>query len=362
MALVDMGLAFWPPLQLTGGVVAEALGSLNLTFDSATDRIAWVGRSTVTDTLTALYLRTGTVTTGCTIEVRIETVVNGRPSGTLWAAGTSVAVVIDNADDNVWKTATLSTPASLNEGDEYAVVVVVSSGTPNLQFKGNPGGSVSWAISGHYPLRLQDTGAGAWANVGSALAWVQRFGTAGVKHVVGLTPADTGAVVSFSSGTNPDERALRFRVPFKCRVIGIRAFMLNIAAGADATFSLWDAAGDADGEALGQASIDGDFALSTTQDGYVDLLFDAPVTLDIGTTYYAGIRADTANNIGLGELSNASLTDAMLAFPAGSAQTYLAARQWTAGAAGAWSDTTTTWPSGPAHETRSSTARSSSAK
>lgn len=344
MALQDIGLMYWPPLQLIGGVAGDALGQSPITFDSATDRLAWVGRSTVADTLTTIYLRTRVVTTGCTIDVRIETVVNGRPSGTLWGTNTNVNVVIDNADDNVWKTATLTAAASLAVGDEFAIVVTVASGTPNMQFLSNPGGSTNWSISGHYPLRLQDTGAGTWANVGSAFAWVAQFGTAGVSHIVGLTPADTGTITAYNSGTNPDERALRFQVPFKCRATGLRVPMFNIAAGGDFTFSLWDAAGDADGEALGQASIDGDFALSTTQDGYVDLLFDAPVTLDIGTTYYAGVRADTANNIGLGEMSNTSITDAMLAFPGVSAQMYLATRQWTAGAAGAWSNTTTTLP------------------
>jgi hypothetical protein len=344
MALQDIGLMYWPPLQLPGGLLSDALGQFAITFDSATDRLAWVGRSPITDALETIYLRTTTVTTGCTVDVRIETVVNGRPSGTLWGTNTNIAVVIADTDDNVWKTAALTAAASLNAGDEYAIVVVVSSGTPNLQFRGNPGGNTFWAISGHYPLRLQDTGAGTWANIGSALNWIAEFATAGVKHLVGLTPADTGTITAYNSGTAPDERALRFQVPFKCRIAGLRVMMFNIAAGADFSASLWDAAGDTDAEALGQASMDGDFALSTTQDGYVDLLFDAPVTLDIGTTYYAGVRADTANNIGLGQLSHTGVTDAMLAFPAGSAQTYLSTREWTAGAAGAWTDTTTALP------------------
>jgi hypothetical protein len=346
MALVDTGLMFWPALQLPGGAINNALGQGQIAFDSAADRLAWVGRAPYADSLTTVYLTTRTVTTGCTINVRIETVTNGRPSGTLWATDTSASVVIADTDDNTVKTATLTAAASLSAGSEFAIVISVASGTPNMNFANVPGGAPG-AWQAHYPLALQDTGAGAWAlpsGGGNGFCWLAQFSTRGIVQMTNLhAAAGTGTITAYNSGTSPDERALRFQVPFKCRVIGIRACLFNIAAGADMTFSLWDATGDADGEALGQATLDGDFALSTTQDGYVDLFF-SPVTLNIGTTYYAGVRADTANNIGLGELSNALVTNALSGFFGVNAQSCLATRTWTAGAAGAWSDTTTTLP------------------
>lgn len=345
MALVDTGLMFWPTPQLPGGAISNNLGVSILTFDSAADRLAWVGRSPYADSLTTIYLGTRTVTTGCTINVRIETVTNGRPSGTLWATDTSVSVVVADTDDNNVKTATLTAAASLSAGSEFAIVITVASGTPNFQFAGTPGALLgSWGS--HYPLCLQDTGTGTWvgASFGSGLAWIAQFASRGIVQLANLHSAAVSTpITSYNSGTTPDERALRFQVPFKCRVIGIRACMFNIAAGADMTFSLWDATGDADGEALGQATLDGDFALTTTQDGHVDLYF-SPVTLDIGTTYYAGVRADTANSIGLGELSNALVSNALTGLFGVNAQSYLSTRTWTAGAAGAWSDTTTTMP------------------
>lgn len=345
MPLQDIGLMYWPPLQLPGGPLASGLAVGTVTFDSATDRLALVDRCRVTDALDTVYLRTVTVTTGCTVEVRIETVVNGRPSGTLWATNTNATVVIDNADDNVWKTATLTAAASMNVGDEYAIVVIVSSGTPNMQFAAPPGNLTTYASLAHYPLTLQDPGGGTWASSGAGFEWIVKFATAGVKPVTGLNPTSgAGTITAFNSGTNPDERALRFQLPFKCRIAGLRVAMFNIAAGADFTYSIWDAAGDADVEALAQASIDGDFALATTQDGYVDLWFDTPVAPDPNTTYRAGVRADTANSIGLAEFSNSAIANALLAFPGVNAQTYLSTREWTAGAASAWADTTTTLP------------------
>jgi hypothetical protein len=345
MALQDIGLMYWPPLQLPGGPLASGLAVGTVTFDSATDRLAWVGRATLTDALETIYLRTGTVTTGCTLDVRVETVTNGRPSGTLWGTNTNASVVVDNADDNVWKTAALTAAASLNVGDEYAIVVVVSSGTPNMQFAAPPGNLGTYASLAHYPLTLQDTGAGTWASSAAGFEWVVEFATAGVKPVTGLNPnSGAGTISAFNSGTNPNERALRFQTPVKLRIAGLRVAMFNIAAGADFTYSIWDASGDTDAEALAQAAIDGDFALSTTQDGYVDLWFDVPVTPDLNTTYRAGVRADTANSIALAEFSNSVVANALLAFPGVNAEIYLATRQWTAGTAGAWTDTTTTLP------------------
>jgi hypothetical protein len=345
MALQDIGLMYWPPLQLPGGPLASGLAVGTIAFDSATDQLACVCRCTVTDELETVYLRTVTVTVGCTLDVRVETVTNGRPSGTLWGANTNASVVVADTDDNTWKTAALTAAASMNVGDEYAIRVVVASGTPNMQFAAPPGNLATYASLAHYPLTLQDTGGGAWASSGAGFEWIVEFATTGVKPVTGLNPnSGAGTITSFNSGTSPDERALRFQVPFKCRIAGLRVAMFNIAAGADFTYSIWDAAGDTDAEALAQASIDGDFAISTTQDGYVDLWFDAPVAPDIGTTYHAGVRADTANSIGLAEFSNSDVANALLGFPGVSAQMYLATRAWSAGTAGAWTDTTTTLP------------------
>jgi len=340
---------YYPMPMVDGGALSSALGNPTLTFDSVTDRIAWVGNFPITDTITTVSFRTGTVTVGSTIEIRIETVTNGRPSGTLWAANTNGTVVVANGDDSVWKTVTLTSAANITAGDEIAIVVVNSSGTPNMQFSVCSDVLGKESRNAHYPLLLLDAGAGTWAGTGISsstgqLEWIVTTGTAGVIYLPNLSPLDgAGTVTTFNSGASPDERALRFQVPFKCRVIGLHVGMANNAAGSDFTFSLWNTSGTTDAAALAQATCDGDFALSTTQDGYVDLFFATPVTLDINTTYYAGLRADTANNIALYEFITATVTNAIKAFGV-NAETYLATRAWAAGTAGAWTTTTTTLP------------------
>lgn len=342
--LVDCGRVFFPVPQVVGGNASILLSLITHTFDSTTDRLAWVGRAEITDTLGVIYIRTANVVTGSTLEVRIETATNGRPSGTLFGTNTNGTVVVADTDDNVWKTVTMTASASLTAGDEYAVVIINSSGTPNLQIGGFPAGTSTSPVRGQYPVLLQDTGAGTWAGV-DGFEWIFQFGTAGVQFVPGLNPTSgAGVITSFNSGSTPNERAMRFQSPIPMRIRGMRAVMLNIAAGGNFTFSLWDATGDTDAEALGQASIDGDFALSTTQDGFVDLIFDAPVEISANTTYYLGVRPDTANSVGIAELSNSTISNAMRCYPGVNLQTYLATRTWSAGTAGAWTTTTTTLP------------------
>lgn len=345
MTMVSVGgEMLWPLPLMQNNPGAISLSQTGLTLDSTTDALAWVGKAWFTDSIEKVYFRTGTIGGGGgdTVDVRIETVTNGRPSGTLWATNTNVTVAIADTDDNVWKTATLTAAASLVPGDEFAIVIISSAGTPNivLAVLANPNSTTH----DHYPLLLQNaTGSYATAS-GNSFEWIVQLSSAGVVHVPGLLPVDgNGTITAYNSGSSPDEIALRFQLPFKARCIGIRPALFNIAAGADLTATLWPASSTTDADALGQITLDGDFALATTTDGFARLYFDSAVTLEKATTYYAGVRADTANNIGLGELTSPSgITNSMRGFPIPTnGEIYRATRVWTAGSAAAWTETAT---------------------
>lgn len=355
MTMVADGLSFWPFPLLIGGSTASSLTASSLTLDSTTDALAWVGRSFVSDSIATIYFRTGSIpgSGGDTVDVRIETVTNGRPTGTLWSAnGTGAApnitVAIADTDDNLWKTATLTNPAEIIPGDEFAIVIISSAGTPNIVLTGCS--TQLTGFSAHYPLQLQNA-TGAYAQPSSAptcFEWVIGLTTGGVKPWLGLLPLDGAGTLSSISSGGTEEIALHFQSPTPKRVIGMRAAIFNIAAASELTFSLWDSTGDTDAEVLAQVTEDGDFALSTTNDGYVDMYFNTAVTIAKDTVYYAGVRNTTANAISLGQLSAAgtgAAANAIRGFPIpATGEVYSANRQWTAGAAGAWSTTTTLLP------------------
>lgn len=353
MTMVACGISEWPR-PLMGNFNASTGGAgTTYTLDSTTDALAWVGKPGIAGDLAILYFRTGTIPAGGgdTVDVRIETVANGRPTGTLWAANTNVTVAIADTDDQLWKTATLTAPATLTLTSEIAIVIISSAGTPAIVLLGATG-FFSGGGLGQYPVLLQNaTGAYAVVSSGPPFEWIASFTTIGIKYLPGLTPVDGAlTLTAFNSGSTPNARALRFRVPYKCRCVGARVFIGNIAAAGDFTVSLFDAVGVTDAAALGQATIDGDFPAATTSDGYVDVMFDevdADNVLTINTTYYIELRPDSTNSVTLFEVPTAGTgqpAGSLAALPSGSTELFLATRTWAAGTAGVWSTTTTTQP------------------
>lgn len=354
MTLAAVGLMQWPKQQIAANIATSGFSAGAITFDSTTDRLAYVTQAYQADSISKVLFRTGTVTTGCTVQIRIESVSNGRPSGTIIAAGASGTVTVADSDDNVWKTVTIGTPYTFSVGEEYAIVMTYSSGTtPNMGLANTSPDYGGWFAT-QYPQRLQDTGAGSWAVPAQNRPWewvVEFTNAGGAVTLPGLSPLNgDGTITAFNSGSAANERALKFVPPFKCRVVGLSLALFNMAAGADFTAAIWDATDNpgAGPTPLAQTNtIDGDTFVSTTADGIGHVFFTAPVTLTAGTTYYAGLKPSTANNIGLLELSAAGTgasSTGIRAFGIGANTAHLATRAWVSTDPGAWTNTTTTLP------------------
>lgn len=349
MTMQTTPATWWPsPWQMPLNVQSFTGTLTSLTFDSATDILAWVGTAPQALTITDVCFLTGTVTTGCVVDVRIETVnASGRPSNTLWSTNTNGSVTIASTDDNVWKTATLTSSASINAGDMFCIVVRFTSGT-NATFVGH--GGAAGNIGTAFPLQLQDTGTGTYTILASMFCWIVKSSSTPV-HIPGLVPFSAAVETAFNSGSASDEYAMKFVLPFKARVIGCAIGLANIAAGADFRVFLWDNSGASNTEANALAStpvIDGDIASSTTADGVCVFHFSSPVTLTAGSTYYLGVRAETANSLAIVSfpISGTPPTSAINSSPCGS-NIYLSTRAWSAinpGTVGAWTDTTTSLP------------------
>lgn len=340
MTLQAFGQQHWPRRVMSGNTSSNGLGISNITFDSATDRLGWVGWSPVADTVAKVYFRINSNTTGCTFLIQIESILNGRPNGIIAGGASGTVVVADTVTG--WQTVTITTPPTLTKGQEFAIVMTVSSGTPNLTIGGD---GVSNGSHSYMPATIVDTGAGTWAWGVTQLAWVVEMTTAGVVYLPTLAPLDGTSETAFNSSSSPDEYALKFSIPIKCRCSGISVFMSNIAAAADFSLSLWPASSSVDGDALTQIAIDGDWPFSTSADGYFTVMFPDAVELAANTTYYLGVRADTANNIAIGRFGvPTGVTNALRGFGNGSDTCYQSTRAWTAGTAGAWTDLATTLP------------------
>lgn len=332
----------WPhPLLAESVSLGTTAGTI--TFDATNDKLAWVGQAVVTDAVKKVTFRTGTLTTGCTMEIRIETVgADGKPTGTLWGANTNGTVAVSAATTQY--TVTLTSNASVNKGDIFAIVLQYNSGSiPNFTVTIQPT-SMTGSDSPHFPNKVFSNGGAAYGTIAAtSYQMFVEYNTNGIMRHPGLSPFVGGPPLNnVTSASNPNEYALRFQVPFKCRCNGAYVALANISAGADYTVSLWPASSSVIGDALATIAMDGDLTETTTRDGYMFVVWASPVILLPNTTYYLGWRADTANNAAPILFTVGAAGD-MAAAPGG-VQCYQSARNWSGGTAGAWTDTTTSLP------------------
>jgi hypothetical protein len=108
------------PNVLPGGLQNSLVG-----IGKANDKVASIIQVAKTGTVSAVQWATGVVTTGCTLDVRLERVdpVTGNPSGTLLAPGSNGPQPIVVASRNVSIVTPLGTPVFVSQGDLVAVVV-----------------------------------------------------------------------------------------------------------------------------------------------------------------------------------------------------------------------------------------------
>jgi hypothetical protein len=340
------------PFTKCGVVPATSFTVTNQTLvalDGANDAFAWVGDPPISGSLTTFYFRTGTTssTSGpLNFDGRVEQLTNLRPNGTLHAANTNGAVSVADSDDNVWKECTLTSAATVTRGTPIGIrIQAPASGTFSMILSSLATNAGFLPGCANFPVAATDgNGDGTFdATVTASSPCLVLLIDGALYAPTGCIPYDTWASANFSSSSNPNEKALRIYSAVSRRIIGMRAYVGNVTAGADFTFSLWpdSASSQADGDALAQVSTDGDGVVGTTIDGWVERSFSSPVTIAADTAYWAGVRADTANNAAclVATLPTLGGTVATQATPGGT-QMYYGSRQWSAGSAPAFTPDT----------------------
>lgn len=281
MTLVASGYNI--PLSL----MASAANAVSDLIDAA-DEVACFIMAVKAGNIVAVHWPTATVTTGGTLDVRLETVdtANGQPSGTLWGTTTNGAQVVVSTDDNVWFRTALTLAAAVNAGDIVAVVIAnptvsfanmnikeglaIYSGSLRLPYGANPLRSNLNIAPPAIHLEYDD---------GSLLA---------APNVIPF--ARTG--LALNTGTNPDEAALLFTPAFPGRVVGWEA-VLTVAASADYRVALYASGNNTP---LLTKSMDADVKAAATA-GVYGAFFTGTQVLTVGTIYRLAIVPTTANSV-----------------------------------------------------------------
>lgn len=220
MAIVSIpGGMHIPPIP--AGVL-EGSGPIFLagTIDAANEAAGTVCLAPRTGNIAAIWYATRDVTTGATIEGRIESVdSSGKPSGSLVGTNTNGTVAMGNGDDNSVLGITLTAAAAVTAGQELAVII-----------KNPPSSFGNWQIAQgvrdfnntRLPYGVANT-SGAWAvfsqNPPTQIALVYDDGKAYPIHGV-HPPCSAITSSSVSTSTTPDVIGLRFRVEAAMRFAG----------------------------------------------------------------------------------------------------------------------------------------------
>ena len=246
------------------------------------------------------------VTTGTTLDVRLETVdtsvTPSVPSGTLFGTNTNGSQVVNSSDDNVVFATTLTADATVTRGAQMAFVLA-NSGSGNMQ--------VPACLS--YTTRASAYPYGATYNGTTWTATIAAYGPMlAVEYddgsyypIAGMIPPTTGiTTTTINTGTTPDVAGLRFQLAFPARVNGC---WWALSGGGDYKVMLVSSAYNqgAGTGILASATFDKDTRASTPYTYYFS--FDSQVSLSANTAYRLLIEPQTATSVSIYSMALQSL-------------------------------------------------------
>lgn len=254
----------------------------------ASDKFATVFQAPTTGTVTGCVFKLGTVTTGCTLDVRLETVdIFGNPSGTLAGTNTNASLVMAATDDNLVLSVTFTASVSVTQGQFLAIVVVNNATTPgNFAVRGMAGGNLKMLPYGVRQI------AGVWTKQAAVMAALLNYGGTffkqeGMMPMIGTAPTTT----AFNTGTTITQVGNNFTAPAKLRVTGAWFYMGNTVPG---NYSIVLYEGDLVATTI---LVNGYHRKITTGTHFVK--FTTSYTLKPGVLYRIVLKAEDTNNISM---------------------------------------------------------------
>lgn len=307
--------------------------SNSFVIDAADEKAGAVLRAPKTGNISHLLFRTGTHTTGATLDIRLETVdaTTGFPSGTLFGTNTNGSQTTAAAN-TIYRVA-LTASASVTRGDIMAMVVA----NPGTSFGNMAISSVSAAYpnSGLPYCLLYTT---SWAASVATYCFGFEYDDGSYAFIPGIFPTTALNMATYNSGTNPNHRGLRFQFAVPVQVYGFWG-LIDLDGDADVILAAdnWDGT---NGNALALVSLDKDIRGSTAgRDFWVP--FSSDVTLSANTTYRLIVKPTSVTNLSIftqtvGDAARWNQTD-------GGTQFYYSTAN-NPNSSGSWTDTTTERP------------------
>ncbi len=292
------------------------------------DKQASIFQAPRAGSITAITFRTGTVTTGATVDVRLETVnASGDPSGTLKSTTTNASyVLVAGTDSNQLITVTLTSAYTCTKGEMLAVVIVNPGASPgSWTLRGTVGGNASQLPYGDRSVT------GVWTKNATAPSIGLKYGT--VYPKIGGLCLNGGVVTAplstaFNNTSANREAGNRFVAPAAWRVTGMWAYITNASNVAYDTILYQGTTA-----VLTRSNV----GVEHKAAGLCFTDFNSTFTLIPGQVYRVVFKPTTATSISYDQITVD--TAAMMQASSGSIDVYQTIKD----NAGNWTDTTTNW-------------------
>lgn len=308
MTLTSVPPAFWPqPLSMfTAGVFSDTRSELLI--DAATEKLAFVFRASKSGDISKIGFRTGTVTNGDDLDVRLETVslVNGDPTGTLVnvaGSGSLKTVTIADGDDATWIEVTLEETATVVAGTLYAIVFEWTSWVDGSMYFARASSIGIGVGSGHV---YSDLFTGTWAKTNRtstlSVCFYAGYDDGSFPLLPSVFAAGTAGEYSFNSGSTPDEIGIHVTFPAPTQLPGVG---LSLEFDGAADIVLYDTDGTTPLETW---SLDPD-ARPVTTEMHFYLACTTPRVLIKASAYRVAVKPTSGSSVTLPYLDNAQLKE-----------------------------------------------------
>lgn len=259
-----------------------------VTMNAAGEKWGYVLQAPKAGNIRKIHFLLNVLTTPTDADCRIETVdlSTGQPSGTLWATNTNVTIPSASFAVGTVSSPALTADAAVDQGDVFAVVIV-PTGTPNYEVLSRIQQSPT---ADHFPYQVDDTGTG-WARGGWPIVAVE-YSDGSFAKMPGVFALGQGNITghTINTGTNPDEIALKFQLPWAARLVGC---WYAADHDSDHDIVLYDEDGST---ALETLAWDGDVDPTAFASGPYIRLFDTAVELAKDHVYYLVLKPTTGTS------------------------------------------------------------------
>lgn len=305
MALVSVPPFVWGPYATSAGPdnVTSPLGAATtMTFDAASDALAFVFQAESTTVPDQISFYVSTVTTAGTagaIEARLENIdANGAPSGAVLNSATGSATVSTTGRKII---SGMDGTAAVTAGDFYCISLTAGAGWDRNLAIAIVGGAISAGVQGGSCYHATNNGGAGWV-LAASNSYGYQVGIwdaagAALKQPGLMGPYASINITNFTDASNPDEKGNRLVPAAPMRMIGV-SLLSNAGAadvGEDHYFALYTGHTTSPVLVASQGIID----IRAGSGASIRMRRFPPTTLSAGTTYALTMKHAGTTNIGL---------------------------------------------------------------